>query len=327
MDCETCGKRLVEEHGRSFCSFCGAPTAEEVVTTSPYLEMPDMEEDDDPTIQGAWWASPDQAKPQAAAALAASGGLQEVVPAEPAAAPAPTPRREGPPAEDWGAFQDSGLDTMERIDVEGVAFVTPPAIPLERSEDILRFWFGDGIDPYDVTEQLKQSWFSKNPDFDRQIELLFGPDVDRAGNGEYQHWNATPRGRLGHVIVLDQLTRNIYRDLPQAFAYDTRALRICLDGMNRGHDLALRPIERVFYYLPLQHAEDLEIQNRGVALMQRLSDEAPRDADFVRSGVMFSIKHRDIIRRFGRFPHRNAVLGRESTPEELEFLEEPGSSF
>ncbi len=323
MVCASCGKKLDDDAGQHFCKFCGAELGGDPVSnTSPYLEMPVV--DDEPTIQGAWW-NVRNTEEHAEQALTVGGGLQEVRPAH-KRKPLEYVRRHTDPR-GWEAFADSGNATSEEIEVHGVAHVQTPEVPLARSEDILLFWFGDGIDPYDVPDEVKRRWFTKDPEFDRQVEMLFGGDVERAAKGEYTHWNVSARGRLAHLVLLDQFSCNIYRNLPQAFANDANALAIALDGMHRGHDVALRPVERVFYYLPFEHTEDLEMQNRCVDLMRTLADEAPRDAEFVKSCVVWATKHRDIIARFGHFPHRNEVLGRVSTPQELEFLKQPGSSF
>jgi uncharacterized protein (DUF924 family) len=152
--------------------------------------------------------------------------------------------------------------------------------------------------------------------------------IKQASTGVWSAWEHAPRGRLALIVLLDQFPRNIYRGTPEAFAYDAHALRLCLDGQNWGHDRLLRPVERLVVYLPMQHAEDLTIQERSVRCMERLVDAVPSTTRemFVRC-FGFAVRHRDIMARFGRFPHRNAILGRVSTPEEIAFLAEPGASF
>lgn len=185
----------------------------------------------------------------------------------------------------------------------------------EAYEEVLDYWFGPGDT---VSDEVRQRWFKKSEATDRDIRERFGDAVARAGRGELDEWAATPRGRLALVILLDQFTRNIHRERPEAFACDAKAQRLVSEGLGRGDDRELSAAQRAFLYMPLMHAEDFELQNRGVALFEAAGQGS--FADYAR-------RHRDIIERFGRFPHRNAVLGRESTTEELEFLREPGSFF
>lgn len=192
-------------------------------------------------------------------------------------------------------------------------------------EEILRFWFG----PPDGPPFANQArWWTKDPAFDETIRARFGTDLETAAAGGLRDWEEAPRSRLALVLVLDQFSRNAFRDTARAFAQDGRALALCRDGIARGLDRALALVERYFFYMPLMHAEDLAIQQTAVATFARLADEAPLE---LRGGfeaaVDFAERHRAIIERFGRFPHRNAILGRESTPEEAEFLTQPNSSF
>ena len=174
-------------------------------------------------------------------------------------------------------------------------------------DDVLEFWFG----------QPPERWFRKDPVFDQEIRDRFGRVHDELALGEHDDWLATPRGRLAAVIVLDQFSRNMFRDTAGMFASDPRALEIALEGIARGDDRTLPEAQRSFLYMPLMHAEDREIQERSVALFGALGGD----------GAKYAEMHRDIVQRFGRFPHRNAILGRTSTPEEVEFLTQPGSSF
>jgi uncharacterized protein (DUF924 family) len=200
---------------------------------------------------------------------------------------------------------------------------------MDPSEEILAFWFGAAFDPAAPPAADRQRlWFGKNDATDRLIRERFGGDVERAARGGLERWAGEPRGRLALIILLDQFTRNIYRDSPQAFACDHKALALCRDGVTHGHDRALPPLQRVFFYLPMEHAEDLAEQERCVAAFETLLTEAPPGAEKAFEGFLdYARRHRDIIARFGRFPHRNAVLGRPSTAEEQEFLTRPGSSF
>ncbi|MCV6606093.1 MAG: DUF924 domain-containing protein [Porticoccaceae bacterium] len=198
------------------------------------------------------------------------------------------------------------------------------------SEDyqrVLDFWFGDGSDA-DVASGQSPLWWGKNPDTDRQIKKEFEGDLQALADGELQQWLATPQGRLAAIIVLDQFSRNMYRDSGQSFAQDNLALTLCLEGMDSGADKKLSNIQRVFFYMPLEHAESMEMQNLSVATFEQLRDQTPPENKKLFSGfVGFAEKHRIIIERFGRYPHRNKLLGRESTVKEVEFLKQPGSSF
>lgn len=163
---------------------------------------------------------------------------------------------------------------------------------------------------------------------DKEIRNRFLSYVVAAGAGELDEWRESASGRLALILLLDQFTRNIYRDTPEAFARDERARELCVSGLAEGADQALRPIERVFFYLPLEHSEDIEDQDRCVALFQQLAEDVPAHWKPAFDGFIdFAIRHQAIIQQFGRFPHRNAILGRESTPEETGFLAGPGSSF
>ncbi|HLV59924.1 MAG TPA: DUF924 family protein [Fredinandcohnia sp.] len=200
---------------------------------------------------------------------------------------------------------------------------------MERAEEILQFWFGE-LDEggWDFDPARYDLWFGKSPETDRVVTERFGEDARAAAEGRLDPWAETPRGRLALVLLLDQFPRHIHRGKPEAWAQDPKAQRIVLEGLARGHDQALRPIERSFFYLPLEHAEDAALQARSVALYRALAEAAPeavraRYASF----LDYAIRHQVIIDRFGRFPHRNAILGRQSTPEEEAFLLEPGSSF
>ncbi len=195
-------------------------------------------------------------------------------------------------------------------------------------ETILEFWFGEDTDDSVVAKNKSALWWSKNPDVDAEMRQRFESFVDRAAAGELSDWQSSPRGRLALILLTDQFPRSIYRDSPNAFAYDSKALAWCIDGIDQGMDLQLRPIERVFFYLPLEHAESLEHQDRSVKQFRRLLDEVGAGQTKVFEEYLdFAVRHRDIIARFGRFPHRNKILGREPTSDELAFLATPGSSF
>ena len=199
---------------------------------------------------------------------------------------------------------------------------------MKPQQDVLRFWFGDEPDDARVANEKWQSWWTKTDETDRAIEQRFGTLVTAASRGELDDWTATPRDHLALTLVLDQFSRNIFRDTPQAFACDDKALGLTLMALEEEMDRHLRPIERIFLYFPLEHSESLEHQQRCVELMETLEREVPEDwRETFESFTRYAVAHCDVIKRFGRFPHRNAILGRESTPAELEFLKKPGSSF
>ena len=191
-------------------------------------------------------------------------------------------------------------------------------------EDVLEFWFGALDASGKPPAERSARWWRKDPAFDEVVVRTFGGDIERAARGELDDWKQSPRGRLALVILLDQFSRNAYRDTPKAFSNDARAFSIVQEGIELGHDRQLRDVERSFFYMPFMHTEDRAVQERGVEVFVRANEER---AGAFEEGVKFAMLHRDIVQRFGRFPHRNAILGRESTPEELEFLKQPGSSF
>jgi uncharacterized protein (DUF924 family) len=198
----------------------------------------------------------------------------------------------------------------------------------ERVDDVLHFWFGEAATESEIVAQKMKSWFTKDAEFDRAIRERFLDSIEAAGRGELDDWIADPRSRLALVLVLDQFPRNVFRGTPRAFEFDSRAAAIAADNLKRGDDHVLRGIERAFMYLPFEHAENLELQETGLRAYDELLARAPEELKKVfQEYFKFAVAHRDIIARFGRFPHRNAILGRTSTPEEIEFLKEPGSSF
>ncbi|TXD38268.1 DUF924 domain-containing protein [Lujinxingia vulgaris] len=191
-------------------------------------------------------------------------------------------------------------------------------------QDVLEYWFGttsaleDGIFP----QEQYRIWFAGGPAVDREITERFGALVEDARDGGLQGWLENAPSRLALVLLLDQFTRNIYRGTGEAFSADHLALKYALDALEIGHDTALSPIARAFFYLPLEHAESLELQERCVTLMENLTHQAPDGQVELFQGFLdYAVQHRDIIAQFGRFPHRNALLGRTSTPEEEAYLE------
>ncbi|MEN9784104.1 MAG: hypothetical protein RJA24_1447 [Pseudomonadota bacterium] len=204
-----------------------------------------------------------------------------------------------------------------------------PAPLLSReAESVLTFWFGTGTDDNTIAQSQRKLWWSKDAAVDADMRERFTGLVSAAATGGHADWVVTPHGQLALILLFDQFPRNIHRDKPQAFAYDARALQLALDLIASGGHRNLRRIERVFCYLPLEHAESIEMQTRSVELFWALAEDAPeQQRDTFKGYFEYAIRHRDVIERFGRFPHRNRILGRASTPEEIEFLKQPGSSF
>jgi len=199
--------------------------------------------------------------------------------------------------------------------VPSAAAISDPALD-PAAQDLLAFWFGAPDTP--EYGAFRAVWFEKSETFDAEVRDRFAEAREQAERGALDAWAATPRGALALVLLLDQVPRNIFRDTPAAFATDVRALEAAKQALRDGHDAALRPMERLFLYMPFQHAEDLVEQERSLALYDRL------DLD---RAQQFAHRHHEIIARFGRFPHRNAILGRETTEAERLFLLEPNSSF
>lgn len=200
--------------------------------------------------------------------------------------------------------------------------------PRERGEELLRHWFGEHEDGWTVPPDRSALWFGKSDETDEELRRRFGDLVAAAHAGELAHWRDAPRSALALLLLLDQLPRNIHRGTPAAFASDPQALAVATELIQRGDDRELRPIERPFVYLPLEHAEDREQQQRSVDAFRVLAAEAPAHARPAYDVFLdFALRHQVVIERFGRFPHRNRILGRASTAEEEAFLLEPGSSF
>lgn len=200
----------------------------------------------------------------------------------------------------------------------------------EAVSEVLDFWFGDLREGELPDEEKQMTWWAKSEEFDDLVRRRFEKYVLFAEKGELSRWLETPLGTVAFIVVVDQFPRNIYRDTPGAFSTDSLALRACLRGIEKGFDRDLHPVHRTFFYLPLMHSEDLEIQEMSVLKYSALENEYashPQIKKPLACSTDFAGRHFDIIKRFGRYPHRNAALGRESTPEETEFLKEPGSSF
>jgi uncharacterized protein (DUF924 family) len=176
-----------------------------------------------------------------------------------------------------------------------------------RVDEILEFWFGGGDD---------RRWFVVDAAFDEACATGFLADHERADAGAFDEWTAQPRSALALILLFDQFPRNMFRGTPRAFATDGKALALAKNTVARGFDRALSPVERAFVYLPFEHSENLDDQRESVRLFRQLGDEHPLLAGY----LQYAEEHCDVIRRFGRFPHRNAILGRISTSEETESL-------
>jgi uncharacterized protein (DUF924 family) len=196
-----------------------------------------------------------------------------------------------------------------------------PAAQPALAADILDFWLGDGLALGWPSDDLNRRWFLGGAALDAEISSRFGPAVQRAMQGELTDWEAPLHSRLALVILLDQFSRNVFRGTARAFDGDARARQLTLDTLAQQQDRQLPWVGRVFLYMPLMHAEDLALQDQCVASFSQLVTEAPAALQPKLQGNLdFAIEHRAIIARFGRFPYRNAVLGRASSAEESDFL-------
>jgi uncharacterized protein (DUF924 family) len=196
------------------------------------------------------------------------------------------------------------------------------------AERVLRFWFGPTDEDGMSTAEVAARWFGKAASFDDAIREQYGEEHAAVMRGERDSWLTSARGRLAYLIVLDQMSRNMFRGTPRMFASDELALAAAMQGIDLGMDRTLAGDLRAFYYLPLMHSERLEVQRRCVDLFRSFTEESEgRVRERMAHSLTYAIAHRDIVAKWGRFPHRNEVLGRESTSEEKAFLEQPGSSF
>jgi len=186
--------------------------------------------------------------------------------------------------------------------------------------EVLEFWFGAPDSP--EFGRNRKCWFEKSTDFDALVRDRFLEICESAAGGKLDAWTERPLAVLALIVTLDQFPRNMFRGTPRAFATDPLALAVARGMIARGFDAALLPVQRSFVYLPFEHAEDLDAQREALRLFERLACDASSA-----SAMTYAMLHYAIIKRFGRFPHRNAILGRESTPDELEFLSRPGASF
>lgn len=192
---------------------------------------------------------------------------------------------------------------------------------MEPVDDVLKFWFGHVEETIVPSEERAKIWFSDSSDIDNEISERFRPVFEEMVVSERVCWSETPRGRLSKIIMLDQFSRHLFRNMPEAYDNDKRALETCLQGIHKEDDHQLSLIERVFFYFPLIHSEQLIYQEQGIIAYTVLSELAFDETKIIyESFLKFANHHYTIIQRFGRFPQRNSILGRTSTPEELQYL-------
>lgn len=190
-----------------------------------------------------------------------------------------------------------------------------------RIEEILAFWFREQALSAPQIDRRMDIWFGEDEVFDLECKKEFADDVELASEGKLDHWAHQSRGRLALILLLDQFRRNIYRNTAEAFAKDKAALKLCVEGARDKKDQGLAPIQKAFFYMPLQHAESLKVQEKGVQIFRRLAEAvSPTYRETFETMLTFAELHRDIIEQFGRFPHRNTLLGRDNTPQEAEYL-------
>jgi len=199
---------------------------------------------------------------------------------------------------------------------------------IARIDEILSFWFKEQELSAPQIDRRMDIWFGEDAAFDHEIAARFADDVEMASEGKLEHWAAEPRGRLALIILIDQFRRNIHRSTAKAFSHDRLALKLCVEGAMEKKDRGLAPIEKVFFYMPLQHAESAKVQAKSVELFNKLAESvsATYQETFL-TVAQFAELHKDIIDQFGRFPHRNQLLGRANTPEEDEYLAGDGPGF
>ncbi|MCA8928643.1 MAG: DUF924 domain-containing protein [Alphaproteobacteria bacterium] len=197
-----------------------------------------------------------------------------------------------------------------------------------RIAEITRFWLGPALESPDAAGGRRDWWYRGGEPVDAEIRTRFGDLVPAACEGGLTEWEASAEGAFALVLLLDQFTRNIYRATPRAYAGDPRAMAVVRAAIDSGRDAELHPVERIWLYHPYHHSERIAEQDQGLTLLQGvLADAAPDWRPYVERSIQGWTRHRNIVARFGRFPHRNRTLGRESTAEELAFLQTDGESF
>ncbi len=201
---------------------------------------------------------------------------------------------------------------------------------MEHATPVLDYWFGREPLTASTLGARMAIWFGAGDvaGRDREITMRFGELVERALDGDLASWADGPRQRLALILLLDQFTRHVFRGQGRAFEGDAAAVALALDGMQKGADAALGPAQRLFFYMPLQHCESADVQDESVAAYRRLAAEVPAELQPIFAGALgYAQRHRDIVARFGRFPHRNDALGRATTPEEQAWLDSGGERF
>ena len=194
--------------------------------------------------------------------------------------------------------------------------------------DILEFWIKDADSDPVSAKQQSTIWFNASESLDQELRDRFGELLERGGAGELDHWRSTPQGSLALIILLDQFSRNIYRGTSEAFDFDAQALTICQSMQQSGQLDLLGPVGKVFALMPLQHAEDLAVQEASVEAFRQIAESAPAGYEQMTSGNHEYAKlHYDIIKQFGRFPHRNRIMGRQSTEAEQRWLADGAPTF
>ena len=195
-------------------------------------------------------------------------------------------------------------------------------------EDVLAFWFGGATSDREALQQRNRLWFQGGAPFDGECTKHFGASLAAAADGRLDHWTESPRSRLALIVLLDQFSRNIYRGTAAAYQQDARALAACMEGIELGHDRQLAPIERTFFYMPMEHAEDRKIQLLSVQQFEALAREAPEELrEQLLANAGYARGHRDIVEQFARFPHRNRILGRANTADEDAYLADDARRF
>ncbi|MCE7903634.1 MAG: DUF924 domain-containing protein [Gammaproteobacteria bacterium PRO9] len=193
---------------------------------------------------------------------------------------------------------------------------------------VLDFWFQPDTRDQPTVDSRMDRWFTADAVTDALIRTEFGGLVDKASRGQLDHWAGTPEGRLALIVLLDQFRRNIHRGTPKAFSRDPQALKLCVEGAMKGDYKGLDPFQQAFYFMPLQHAESLKIQQRSVKIYEGMvSGVSATLKETFATFAQFAELHHDIIESFGRFPHRNRILGRTNTPEESEYLAAGAPAF
>lgn len=199
---------------------------------------------------------------------------------------------------------------------------------MSEPDEVLKFWFADAAESPAATEQRNELWFKSDKALDKQIWELFGDSVVDAANGRYAGWSESPEGQLALILLLDQFPRNIFRGTAEAFRYDSQALALSQQGISTGQLAGLSVPEQAFFLMPYQHVEDLALQDKSVELYNDMVARAAAGWEKIAIGYRdFAILHRNIVAEFGRFPHRNALLGRVSTEAEARYLQDGGESF